>query len=148
MVEMAGGYPMLMHEVGDAVFWQDQDGQINLNDAAQGILEAARNVGRKYIGTQVSSVFRNETYSSILLRVGRKLPIGVTFKRQELLKESASAREQKNLDNFIGKVKDLGIMTDAEARGGYKFVNPLYHLYIWYMAKERGKSNRSSHRQK
>jgi energy-coupling factor transporter ATP-binding protein EcfA2 len=148
MIEMAGGYPMLMHEVGDAVFWQDKDNRIDRRDATQGIIEAARNVGRKYIGTQVGSVFRNEIYSSILLRLGWKLPIGVTFKRQELLKESSSAGEQKNLDNFLGKVKDLGIMRDAETRGEYRFVNPLYHLYIWYMAQEQRKSRRGSQNKK
>lgn len=144
MVELSGGYPMLMHEVGDAVFWQDSDGQIDLSDARQGITEAARNVGRKYIGAQVSNVLRNKTYSSILLRMGKKLPIGATFKRQELLKQKASEKECKNLDNFLNKTKKLGIMKDADVRGEYTFVNPLYHLYIWYEAKNRISSSRSS----
>jgi len=129
VVQLSGGYPMLMHEVGDAVFWQDSDGQIDLSDARQGITEAARNVGRKYIGTQVSNVLRNKTYSSILLRMGKKLPIGATFKRQELLKQKASEKERKNLE--------LGIMKDAEVRGEYTFVNPLYHLYVWYEAENK-----------
>ena len=30
----------------------------------------------------------------------------------------------------------LGIIDDAEVRGEYKFVNPLYHLYLWYEAKQ------------
>jgi len=137
VVQLSGGYPMLMHEVGDAVFWQDSDGQIDLSDARQGITEAARNVGRKYIGTQVSNVLRNKTYSSILLRMGKKLPIGATFKRQELLKQKASEKERKNLDNFLNKIKKLGIMKDAEVRGEYTFVNPLYHLYVWYEAENK-----------
>ncbi|OHB73190.1 MAG: hypothetical protein A2Z25_04315 [Planctomycetes bacterium RBG_16_55_9] len=137
MVALSGGNPMLMHEVGDAVFWQDSDGQIDPSDARIGITEAARNVGRKYIGTQVSNVLRNKTYSSILLRMGKKLPIGATFERQELLKEKASEKERKNLDNFLNKIKRLGIMKDAEVRGEYTFVNPLYHLYIWYEAKNK-----------
>ena len=135
MVQLSGGYPMLMHEVGDAVFWQDTDNNIDLHDAVPGIEEAARNVGRKYIGTQVANVLRNKIYSSILLRMGEKLPIGVTFKRQELLKEDASEKERKNLDNFLSKIKRLGIMKDAQVRGEYTFVNPLYHLYVWYEAK-------------
>lgn len=144
MVSRFGGFPMLMHEVGDAVFWQDSDGQIDLSDARQGITEAARNVGRKYIGAQVSNVLRNKTYSSILLRMGKKLPIGATFKRQELLKQKASEKERKNLDNFLNKTKKLGIMKDADVRGEYTFVNPLYHLYIWYEAKNRISSSGSS----
>jgi len=138
MVQLSGGYPMLMHEVGDAVFWQDKDDHIDESDAVQGITEAARNVGRKYIGTQVASVFRNKIYSSILLRMGEKLPIGATFNRQELLKVNAPENERRNLDNFLNKIKRLGIMKDAEVRGEYTFVNPLYHLYVWYEAKNRG----------
>ena len=137
MVQFSGGYPMLMHEVGDAVFWQDTDNNIDLHDAVPGIEEAVRNVGRKYIGTQVGNVLRNKIYSSILLRMGEKLPIGVTFKRQELLKDDASDKERKNLDNFLSKIKRLGIMKDAEVRGEYTFVNPLFHLYVWYEAKSK-----------
>lgn len=137
MVHLSGGYPMLMHEVGDAVFWQDTNGCVDVADARSGLMEAAQSVGRKYIGAQVASVFRNRTYSSILLRLGKKLPIGATFRRQDLLKEDAPANEQKNLDNFLNKVKKLGIMQDAETRGEYRFVNPLYHLYMWYEAKSK-----------
>ena len=136
MVQMAGGYPMLMHEVGDAVFWQDEDNRIDKQDARRGIIEAARNVGKKYIGPQVENVFRNRTYSSILLRMGKMPKIGANFNRQELLRESAPEKERRNLDNFLNKAKKLGIITDANVRGEYRFVNPLYHLHIWYIAKE------------
>ena len=137
MNQFSAGYPMLMHEVGDAVFWQNNDSHIDLKDAKQGIVEAARSVGRKYIGAQVGSLFRNKTYSSILLRMGQELPIGATFKRQELLKEDAPEKERQNLDNFLTRVKKLGIMKDGEVRGEYTFVNPLYHLYLWYEAKAK-----------
>jgi len=77
------------------------------------------------------------------MRIGKKSPIGTKFTRQELLKDNAPEKEQKNLDNFLNKIKKLGIMEDAETRGEYKFVNPLYHLYLWYEAeriKESGKT--------
>ncbi len=143
MVGLSGGFPMLMHEVGDSVFWQDTDNHINESDAKQGITEAARNVGKKYINPQISKVLRNKTYSSILWRVGKKLPLGATFKRQELLKK-VPEKEQKNLDNFLRRIKKLGIVDDSEVRGEYRFVNPLYHLYIWYEAKNRISSSGSS----
>jgi len=140
MVNLSAGFPMLMHEVGDAVFWQDTDNHVNETDARRGITEAARIIGRKYIDPQISNVLRSETYSSILWRIGKKSPLGVTFKRQELLKENAPEKEQKNLDNFLNKIKKLGIMQDADVRGEYRFVNPLYHLYLWYEAKNRTKN--------
>lgn len=136
MVQLSGGYPMLMHEVGDAVFWQDTDNDIDVPDAKQGIMEAARTVGKKYIDPQISKVLRSKTYSSILWRIGKKLPLGGAFKRQELLKE-IPADERKNLDNFLNRIKKLGIVDDAEVRGEYRFVNPLFHLYVWYEAKSK-----------
>jgi AAA+ ATPase superfamily predicted ATPase len=136
MVQLSGGYPMLMHEVGDAVFWQDSDNRIDVSDAKQGIMEAARTVGKKYIDPQISKVLKSKTYSSILWRVGKKLPLGGAFKRQELLKE-IPANEQKNLDNFLNRIKKLGIVDEADVRGEYRFVNPLFHLYVWYEAKSK-----------
>ncbi|MBW1614254.1 MAG: hypothetical protein JRF08_02155 [Deltaproteobacteria bacterium] len=41
---------MLMHEVGDAVFWSDTDNQIDSTDAVSGVVEAAEVVGRKFFG--------------------------------------------------------------------------------------------------
>lgn len=136
IVKLSGGFPMLLHEVGDAVFWQDTNKHISEADARQGIMEAARIVGKKYIDPQISNVLRSRTYSSILWRIGKKLPLGATFKRQELLKE-APEREKKNLDNFLRRIKKLGIIDDTETKGEYKFVNPLYHLYVWYEAKNK-----------
>jgi len=139
IVNMSGGFPVLMHEVGNAVFWQDTDNHINETDARRGIMEAARTVGKNYIDPHISKVLKSRTYASILWRIGKKLPIGTTFNRQDLLKETAE-KEQKNLDNFLNKIKKLGIMQDADIRGEYRFVNPLYHLYLWYEAKNRIKN--------
>ena len=138
MVELSGGYPMLLHDVGDAVFWQDTDNHISETDAKQGIMEAARIVGRKYIDTKISKVLRSETYSSILWEMGKKLPLGATFRRQELLK-AVGEKEKKNLDNFLNRIKKLGLVDDAEVRGEYTFVNPLYHLYLWFEAKNKAR---------
>jgi len=139
MVRLSGGFPMLMHEVGDAVFWQDTDKYINEIDALNGITEAAGIVGKKYIDPEISKVLQRKTYASILQKiVGKELMLGATFKRQEVLKE-VPEKEQKNLDNFLRRVKKLGIIDGTEVRGEYKFVNPLYHWYVWFEAKNKAK---------
>lgn len=139
MVGLSGGFPMLMHEVGDSVFWQDSDMRIDESDAINGITEAARTVGKKYIDPQISTVLRSKTYTSILRRIS-EMPsgFGATFGRQQVLQEIPN-KEQKNLDNFLRRIRKLGIVEDTEVRGEYKFVNPLYHLYIWYEAKNKAK---------
>jgi len=136
MIKMSGGFPMLMHEVGDAVFWQDTDNHINERDARFGIMEAARVVGKK-INPQISKVLRSKTYTSILHKISR-MPVGTIFERQQIL-QRIPEKERKNLDNFLQRSRELGIIEAGEARGEYKFVNPLYHLYVWYEAKNKGR---------
>ncbi len=152
IVGLSGGLPMLMHEVGDSVFWQDTDYNVDESDAINGIREAARSVGKKYIDPQVSKVLRNKTYNSILSKISQ-IPsgFGATFERQEVL-DTIPEKERKNLDNFLQRSRKLGIIEAGETRGEYKFVNPLYHLYIWYEAKNgissSGSSSSSSKKQK
>jgi hypothetical protein len=138
MVKMSGGFPMLMHEVGDAIFWQDTDNYIDEEDALEGITEAARVVGKKYIAPQVSKLLRNKVYASILHVIQKRTPLGGMFNRQEILQE-LPPKEQMNLDNFLQRIRDLGIVGSEEARGEYKFVNPLHQLYMWYEVKKKKK---------
>jgi len=128
MVRLSGGFPMLMHEVGDAVFWLDTDNCIDEKDAIGGIVEAAGIVGRKYLDPQVYRALRSETYRSILRRVG-KLPLGTSFQRKDIL-EKVPDKERKTFDNFLRRIKRLGIISETEIRGEYRFVNQLYHLYV------------------
>ncbi len=131
MAELSGGFPMLMHEIGDSVFWQNSDGRIDEADVFIGITEAARITGKKYIDPQISQVLKNKTYTSILRKISEMPPgFGATFDRQQVLQEIPE-QEQKNLDNFLQRSRKLGIIETSEVRGEYKFVNPLYHLYVW-----------------
>ena len=134
MAEVSGGLPMLMHEVGDAVFWQDADDFIDLKDAIEGITEAARVVGRKYIAPQVSKLLKSEKNASILRTIHKKAPLGGMFNRKEIL-AALPKGEQDNLDNFLKRSRELGIIEARKTRGEYRFVNPLHQLYAWYGAE-------------
>jgi hypothetical protein len=136
MVALSGGLPMLMHEVGDAVFWQDKDSHIDEQDALSGIEQAAQDVGRKYIEPQVSKLFKNKMYASILRKIHNKAPLGGTFDRQKIL-EALPSSERKNLDNFLQRSRKLGIIEAWQSHGEYKFVNPLHQLYAWHEAQNR-----------
>ena len=132
MVDFSGGFPMLMHELGDAIFWQDKDNHIDEDDALDGLIDAAKIVGKKYLDPQVYQVLKSENYRSILIKIG-KLPLGKRFQRKNIL-ENASEKESKALDNFLFKLKTLGIINKTENRGEYRFANMLYHLYIGFGA--------------
>ncbi len=140
MIRLSGGLPMLMHEVGDAIFWGDTDGYIDEKDAMDGIIDAAETVGKKYLDPQVYYALRSATYRSILRRIG-KLPLGTSFRRQEVL-ERLPDREGNTFDNFLHRIRRIGIIGPTEARGEYKFANQLYHLYVQLEAYRAEKEKR------
>lgn len=138
MVRFSGGFPMLMHEVGDAVFWFDTDNEIDEEDAMVGLVSAAENVGRKYLNPQVYQALRSKAYRSILRKLG-KFPLGKNFLRRDILTK-VPEEEGRIFDNFLQRTKKLGIISETEIRGEYRFVNELYHLYVGLEAlrAERG----------
>ncbi|UCD84225.1 MAG: ATP-binding protein [Deltaproteobacteria bacterium] len=144
MVRLSGGFPMLMHEVGDKVFWLDEDDLIDEDDAKSGIVEAAETVGKKYLDSQVYRALRSDIYRSILRRIG-KLTLGTRFRRKDIL-EKVPEKEQKTLDNFLRRIKKLGIISETEIWGEYEFINQLYHLYVMIEAfsaeKEKKRPNK------
>lgn len=144
MVNFSGGFPMLMHELGDAIFWLDKDNHIDIDDAIGGLIEAANIIGKKYLDPQVYQVLKSETYSSILIKIG-KLTLGKRFQRKNIL-ENASKKESKTFDNFLFKLKTLGIINKTENRGEYKFANMLYHLYIRLRARRAKDQNKNLNR--
>ncbi len=130
MVEFSSGLPILMHEIGDAVFWRDEDGVISEEDARKGILVAADRIGTKYLDPKVYRAIRSERYRSILRKLGEK-PF-LSFKKRDL-ESRLNANERKVFTNFLRKMRELGVITpDIEGgRGAYKFTNRLYPVYIW-----------------
>lgn len=135
LTQFSGGYPMLLHEIGDSVFWNDKDWHIDMNDAMSGISEAARRVGEKYLETQVYSAIRSANYHSII----RKMVdgnIGSSFTKTQVEK-LLSPDEKKVFHNFLKKMKDLGVLRSGENQGEYHYSNELYRLYIG-MTAQRG----------
>jgi len=128
LIYFSGGLPMLMHEVGDAVFWTNTDEQIDEDDAYKGIFVAAENIGRKYLDPQVYDSIRSRVYLSILRRIG-KLPLGKQVRRSEILAQIPED-EKKKFDNFLRKMETLGVFKRGEEKGVYIFVNELYRLYV------------------
>lgn len=124
MIQLSGGYPMLMHEVGDAVFWVDNDNEIDEKDANEGIIYAAGNIGKKYLQSQVYQALKSRNYLSILRKLGKE-PLDKNIRRKDVPK-----KDLKTFDNFIMRMKNLGIIVETESKGEYRFANQLYHLYI------------------
>ena len=119
-----------MHEIGDAVYWADTDGVVNTDDAAAGILEAAEEVGRKYLDPTVYRSIRSPRYRAILDKIADR-PCLEGFRKHDAEKH-LNEHEKKVFDNFLHKMTQLGVIeADRDGdRGSYRFVNPLFHAYI------------------
>ena len=128
MIDYSGGLPTIMHEIGDAIFWIDEDGIVKDDDVWKGVISAAESIGKKYLDPLVYRAIRSEKYRSIL----RKLGVTTSFKKNEIVAK-LTKEEKAVFDNFLRTMRDRGvIMIDQEAdRGTYKFVNDIYPVYIF-----------------
>jgi len=135
IVKNSSGLPIMMHEIGDATFWADEDGYIDSNDALTGLINAAQIVGNKYLDPKVYRAIRSERYKSILRKLGED-PISRSFKKSEL-EVKLNPEEKKVFHNFLRRIQELGVIeVDIERGWGtYKFVNEIYPLYIWLESK-------------
>ena len=140
MAHFSSGLPLLMHEIGDAVFWVNNDGLIDKKDAVRGIYAAAQKIGEKYLDPKVYNAIRSSKYKSILRKLGE---IGVSrhFKKKEV-EAKLTENEKKVFHNFLRRIRDLGVIkADSEkGRGVYSFVNEIYPLYI-KMESEKSKKS-------
>ncbi len=129
MAYISSGLPTLMHEVGDAVFWADSDGIIDLDDFSQGIRKAAEEVGKKYLDPLVYRATRSKHYLAILGKIANAPR--QEFRKQEVEKE-LNVEEKKVFHNFLRKFCDLGVIESipGQGRGAYRFVNQLFFMYV------------------
>ena len=128
----AGGIPMLAHEIGDAVVRVDTDRNIDAADVAAGIVEAADIMGSKLLKPQVLSAIRSVSYRSILRKLASSLGTGEFLFERGHLEDLLDETERAALDNFLIRMKDLGVIV-AEPEGGpgaYRFSSMLHPIYF------------------
>jgi len=135
LVSLSGGLPILMQEIGDAIYRIDNDRVISEDDALAGCNEAAVAIGEKHLEQRVYRAIQSEGYMSILRKMGRKGSIW--FRKRDMLLELDDS-EKRVFDNFLAKMKRLGVIMPFREMGSacYKFANPLYMLYV--MLESRG----------
>ena len=110
-----GGLPVLAHEIGSAVFKVDEDGQVDMEDASAGVLDAAEIVGRKYLEPQVLHVVRSRRYRSILRHVGSE-HFKFSFSRS-VLATKLPEPDRRVLDNFLKRMTNLGVVVRTQIGG-------------------------------
>ena len=134
LVLYTGGLPVLAHEIGDAVWRTAQSSNINGQEVNHGISLAANIIGQKLLEPRIFSAIQSEKYHSILRQIAAGEP-KIHFTRAELVNQLPPA-EVKSLDNFLGRMTNLGaIERIAGIRGGYRFPNFLYALYFYLQSQ-------------
>ena len=128
LCKYSAGFPKIMHIIGDAVFWIDRDNVVDINDAFQGILIAAEDIGKKFVDQQVYRALRSKDYHSILNKLGRA-NFDLAFKKKDI-EEHLTSSERKKFNNFLQRMKKLKVIKSGDERGEYIFTNRLIRLYI------------------
>ncbi len=139
LVQFSSGLPVIMHELGDATFWKDEDGTIDRDDVLKGLVVAADNVCKKYLTPRVYQAIRSERYRNILGKLGtRELWVSRQFRKRDL-ETSLTENEKKVFGNFLRKMRELGVIQpDPDGgRGDYVFQNELYPVCIHFEALKR-----------
>jgi hypothetical protein len=130
MTKYSAGFPKIMHLVGDAAYWLDQDGVISEKDALLALVTAADEVGKKYVDQQVYKALRSTDYRSILAKIAQMGPDSMSFKRAEVV-SGLTDSEKKKFDNFLQKMKALKVIRSGDVQGEYVFNMRMVRLYIW-----------------
>jgi len=125
--DYSSGLPKIMHIIGDNIYWIDQDKFVDFNDAREGILLAAEEIGRRFVDVQVLKAIHSEDYKSILSKIVQKPK--KSFSKKEI-EENLSSREKEKLHNFLQRMKKLNAIRSLE-RGYYEFINPMIPLYLY-----------------
>jgi hypothetical protein len=128
LADLSGGYPVMMHEIGDATFWENKDAKIDEADAVSGLFTAATRVGEKYFSSQVYKEVQSETYRRILFHTVAKTALPREILRSQL-QTSLPNEDAKTLDNFFTRMVKLGVMRRKHP-GAYEYTYPMFPLYL------------------
>ena len=136
MTEYSAGFPKIMHLVGDAAFWIDQDGVIIRQEALRAVIDAADEVGKKYVDQQVYRALRSSDYHSILAKIAKMDLNSMSFKKADVAL-GLTDTEKRKFNNFLQKMKTLKVLRSGEVGGEYIFNVRMVRLYIWMQSLQK-----------
>lgn len=129
----SGGLPKLMHLVGEEAFWALRNSVLTYDDAVNAVVQASKEVGRRFLDTQVFGTLHSHDYRGILRKLGR-LQFDLTFEKTALEKHLTPSEKAK-LGNFLQKMKRLHVIHSSK-RGEWTFSDWLTRIYIGMMTPE------------
>jgi hypothetical protein len=139
LIHYSAGFPKIMHLVGDAAFWIDRDGIVDLDDAMEAVIAAADEVGKKYVDQQIYKALQSEDYRSILSKIASLSITDASFRKQDVAAR-LTENEKKKLNNFLQKMKKLHVLRSGEVSGEYIFDMLMVRLYIFLQSSREAGS--------
>lgn len=134
MIYYCSGMPTVMQEIGDATFFYSLNNNRHINSeiVTQGLMEAGRRIGIKYLQPVLDKRIRSEYYPSMFNKISMYTFEGnPSFTKRNL--ESLFTQEENNVfPDFLKRAKELRIieLSSSKKKGEYQFTNKLYPLYF------------------
>lgn len=136
LVHYSAGFPKIMHLIGDAAYWIDDDGVVSHEDAMRAVFTAAEDVGRKYVDQQVYSALRSKDYRSILAKIAIRGPDTMSFRKDDIAGDLTDT-EKKKFNNFLQKMNELKVLRSGTVRGEWVFNMRMVRLYIFLQSLQQ-----------
>jgi hypothetical protein len=130
MTYYAAGFPKIMHLIGNAAYWLDRDGRVDVFDAIEAVRSAAEEVGKRYVNQQVYAALHSTDYHSILAKIG-KMGVGVDNFMKGDVEKGLTEGEKLKLNNFLQRMKRLKVLRSGDVQGEYVFNMRMVSFYIW-----------------
>ena len=127
MVKHSGDFPLLLHEIGEAVYWCDKDGILDKKDVIDGLIVAADSLGSKQFRHLLYKRIRNPVYRKILFQLA-KMP-SQTIITTKLLQSFFSNPKKDKMSAFVKRMVFLNVFKHV-APGSYRFSSELLRLYL------------------
>jgi len=127
MVYYSWGMPLIMQQIGDAIFWNLNNNYISEESVYSGIENAATELKNKPLKNILNQI-KNPRYNNILLKLAENEKFH--FKKDELCL-LLNDNELAILNDFISKMLEINIIEcrDSEVEE-YEFANIAYFVYF------------------
>ena len=141
MITFSSGLPLMMQQIGESVFWECETDYVSKQNAVDGVINAAYEIGSKQIKPILNQI-KSDRYEDILQFLAENKMN--KFKRSNV--KDAMDISDNVLSNFLSKMVELGILesTGHKNSGTYEFSNNLYYTYFWIKSFEKKQHNENA----
>ena len=128
MTKYSSGVPLTMQQIGDSVFWNLTKNNISINDAKEGIKQAAFELKNRQI-RRILNHIKSPEYENILLKLGKNK---ITSFTQEDIKALFSEKEIEIMPEFLNKMVNINLLKIIDEWDGikeYEFTEKTTYTY-------------------